>query len=124
MEQNEISLTALDQMVSSGQSQFIKAAIPYLPPKGQQFLSVYAKAIELVNTMSIFSSGQKGMQMCAATPKSDPLEMIQDIRKFCYGESRQRLDKAAELMAMAEVFQMMQDSPKGEDLPDEPGLEE
>lgn len=124
MEQNEVSLTALDQMVSNGQSQLIKAAIPYLPPKGQQFLSIYAKAIELANTMAIFTSSKKGLQMCAATPTSDPLEMIQDIRKFCYGENRQKLDKAAELMAMVEVFQMMQESPKGEELSDGARLEE
>lgn len=123
MEQNEISLTAFDQMVNNGQSQFLKAAIPYLPPKGQQFLSIYTKAIELINTFSIFSSGQKGMQMCSVTSKSDPLEMIQDIRRFCYGENRQMLDKASEMIAMAEVFQMMQENPKGEDILDESGLE-
>lgn len=123
MEPNEISLTALDQMVNNGQSQFLKAAIPYLPPKGQQLLSVYAKTVELFNTLSLFSSGQKGMQMCAAAPKSDPLEMIQDIRRFCYGENRQMLDRASEMIAMAEVFHMMQDIPKGEEESDESGLE-
>lgn len=124
MEQHEIFLTAFDQTVNNGQSQFLKAAIPYLPPRGQQLLSVYAKTMELFNTLSLFSSGQKGMQMCTAAPKSDPLEMIQDIRKFCYGESRQMLDKASEMIAMTEVLHMMQEIPKGEEESDESGLEE
>lgn len=123
MEQNEISLTALDQMVSNGQSQFLKAAIPYLPPRGQQLLSIYTKTVELMNTLSLFSSRQKSMQMCATAPKSDPLEMIQDIRKFCYGENRQMLDRASEMIAMTEVFHMIQEIPKGEEESDESGLE-
>lgn len=123
MEQNEISLTALDQMVSNGQSQFLKATIPYLPPRGQQLLSIYTKTVELMNTLSLFSSGQKSMQMCATAPKSDPLEMIQDIRKFCYGENRQMLDRASEMIAMTEVFHMIQEIPKGEEESDESGLE-
>ena len=41
MNEEQISQTLLDQMVSSDREQMIKAAIPYLPPKGQQFFSVY-----------------------------------------------------------------------------------
>ena len=46
MNEEQISQTLLDQMVSSDRGQMIKAAIPYLPPKGQQIFSVYEKAVE------------------------------------------------------------------------------
>ena len=47
MNDDHIAQTLLDQMVSSDRGQLIKAAIPYLPPKGQQIFSVYEKAAEL-----------------------------------------------------------------------------
>ena len=55
MNEEQISQTLLDQMVSSDRGQMIKAAIPYLPPKGQQIFSVYEKAVEFINTVSVFS---------------------------------------------------------------------
>lgn len=47
MNEEQISQTLLDQMVSSDRGQMIKAAIPYLPPKGQQIFSVYEKRLNL-----------------------------------------------------------------------------
>ena len=122
MEENKVSLTALDQMVSGEQSQLLKAVIPYLPPKGQQLFSIYAKAMEFINTMAVFSS-PKSMQMCAAV-QEEPLEMLQNIRSCCYGESRQKLDKIANLMTMAQIVSIMQEEPKGEDVSYGSGLEE
>ena len=54
MNDDQVAQTLLDQMVSSDQGQMIKAAIPYLPPKGQQIFSIYEKAAEFLNTVSIF----------------------------------------------------------------------
>lgn len=47
MDQELISQTALDQMVSSDQTQLIKAAVPYLPPSARQIISLYTKLEEL-----------------------------------------------------------------------------
>lgn len=108
MEQDFISQTALDQMVGTDRDQMMKAAIPYLPPKGQQILSVYTKARELANTMTLFSPSREGMQICAASASAaDPLEMINDIKRFCYGESRQKLDQMVNMMAMVQMLQLM-----------------
>lgn len=54
MEQEYIAQTALDQMVGTDQGQLLKALIPYFPPRQQQFLSVFAKAKELSNTLALF----------------------------------------------------------------------
>lgn len=121
MEENKVSLTALDQMVNSDKTQLLKAVVPYLPPKSQKLLSVYAKAMEFVNTMAVFSS-PKSMQMCAASTL-EPLEMLQDIRSYCYGESRQRLDKITNLITMVQILHVMQEEPKGEDISYGSGLE-
>lgn len=64
MDQELISQTALDQMVSSDQTQLIKAAVPYLPPSARQIISLYTKLEELSNTMALFSSERADMQIC------------------------------------------------------------
>ena len=53
MEQEYIAQTTLDQMVGTDQGQLLKALIPYFPPRQQQFLSVFAKAKELPNTLTL-----------------------------------------------------------------------
>lgn len=59
MEQDYIAKTALDEMVESDRDQMLKAMVPYLPPSGQQFLSMYTKTQELMNTMSLFPKPEK-----------------------------------------------------------------
>lgn len=106
MDQENISQTALDQMVSSDQGQLLKAAVPYLPPQGQQMLSVYSKLQELFNTIRLFSPDRQGMQSCAAAA-SDPLEILQDLRRFSYGHSRQMLDCTADMIALIEIMKVI-----------------
>ena len=106
MDQENISQTALDQMVSSDQGQLLKAAVPYLPPQGQQMLSVYSKLQELFNTIRLFSPDRQGMQPCAAAA-SDPLEILQDLRRFSYGHSRQMLDRTADMIALIEIMKVI-----------------
>lgn len=106
MEQDSIALTALDQMVGSDYEQMMKAALPYLPPDSRKILSVYAKTRELLNTLALFSGSGQGVEMCAAEA-SDPMDMLQDIRRFCYGGSRRMLDKAVNMMAVVQMMQIM-----------------
>lgn len=106
MEQDYISQTALDQMVTNDQTQMIKAAVPYLPPAGQQILSVYAKIQELMNTLALFSPERREAQVHAAEVL-DPLDMIQEIRKYSFGKSRQQLDQITSMLAMVQMIQIM-----------------
>jgi hypothetical protein len=111
MEQEFLSQTALDQMVGDDRTQFLKATIPYLSPQGQQILAIYAKANELKNTISAFSRHTPGAQIQAASAASaEPLDAINDIRRFCYGESRQKLDQLANIMAAISMVQMMSEN--------------
>ena len=67
MEQDYIAKTALDEMVESDRDQMLKAMVPYLPPSGQQFLSMYTKTQELMNTMSLFRNRKKSADLQAAS---------------------------------------------------------
>lgn len=118
MNDDHISQTLLDQMVSSDRGQLIKAAIPYLPPKGQQVFSVYEKAAELLNTISIFGRAGSGSSLSAMSmPVQDPMDMINEIRGFCYGPSRDKLNQMVNMMAMVQMLQLMNqpDNSKKED---------
>lgn len=108
MNEEQISQTLLDQMVSSDRGQMIKAAIPYLPPKGQQIFSVYEKAVEFINTVSVFSKRSSGSDLCAMSmPAQNPVDIVNDIRSFCYGPSRDKLDQMVNMMAMVQMLQLM-----------------
>ena len=115
MNEEQISQTLLDQMVSSDRGQMIKAAIPYLPPKGQQIFSVYEKAVEFLNTVSVFGKAGSGTDMCAMSmPAQDPMDVINDIRSFCYGPSRDKLNQMVNMMAMVQMLQLMNQPADGE----------
>lgn len=108
MEQEFISQTPLDKMVGTDYGQMIKASIPYLPLRAQRFLSVYEKSRELMNTLTLFQNAQDQPEMQAMNfPCGDPADIFNEIRSFCYGESRQRLDQIINMMAMIQMIQLM-----------------
>ena len=106
MDQELISQTALDQMVSSDQTQLIKAAVPYLPPSARQIISLYTKLEELSNTMALFSPGRADMQICENTA-ADPVEMLQDIRRFSYGKNREKVDQLTNMLILVQMLQIL-----------------
>lgn len=116
MNQDFISQTPLDQMVSTDYGQMLKASIPYLPPRSRQILSVYEKALEFMNTVSFF--GNQGNccrndELCAMSmPASDPMEMLNEIRGFCYGPSKEKLDQIVNMLAVVQMLQIM-NQPEG-----------
>lgn len=107
MEQEMIAQTAFDQLVCSEQSQMLKALIPYLTLRGQQILSTYTKAQELQNTMRMFGQTRvQEIETCGAET-TDPLEILENIRKFSYGQTRKQLDQISNMMIMMQLLQTM-----------------
>ena len=104
VEPDVISQTALDQLVCSEQSQMLKALIPYTSSGNQQFLALYAKLMEFQNTVALFRGGQNDVQICSLKGETDPLEMLEDIRKFSYGKSRQQLDQIKDILVMIQLL--------------------
>lgn len=111
MEEEMISQTRFDQLVSDDQSQMLKAFIPYLPPRSQQVLSVFTKARELSNTMALFQGRPPEMQICASPSASaSPSDLLDDIRKFSYGRSREQIDQISNFLVMIQLMQVMNSS--------------
>jgi hypothetical protein len=99
--------TALDQMVGDEVSQLLKAAIPYLPARHQQIVSIYAKARELSNAVSLFSPEGDTVRIQAQSEEPvDSLEMLKDIQRFCYGNSKSMLTQAINLISMLRISQL------------------
>ena len=116
MNEEQISQTLLDQMVSSDRGQMIKAAIPYLPPKRTaDFSQSMKKAVEFINTVSVFSKRSSGSDLCAMSmPAQNPVDIVNDIRSFCYGPSRDKLNQMVNMMAMVQMLQLMNQPADGE----------
>lgn len=104
--------TSLDQMVSGENIQIMKAALPYLPPQGQRFLSVMAKMLELQNTISIFRrSSDDDMRICSSPPSASPMDMLKDIQNCCSESTKERIDQIINLYVMIEVMNLSQETP-------------
>ena len=93
MEQEPIARTALDEMVESDQDQ-------------------------MLNTMSLFQSSRRTADLQATGfSGTDPLEMLQDIRKCCGGENRRQIDHITSLMATIQMLQIMNEDSSGGENP-------
>ena len=118
MEQDHIPQTALDQMVGSDQEQLLKALLPYLPPGPQQLLSLFAKAREFSNTVALFGHGHPS-PMQAASISSQPLDILQDVRQYCYGSCQKSLDQMINMAVMLEMVKVMNSSPMADSCEEE-----
>ena len=109
--ENTPKMTEFDCLVSSEPIQLMKAMLPFLPPQGQHILSIYAKAMEMQNTIQVFQNQKPDMSMCSlpqSKPDSDPLHMIQEIRDYCGPATRQKMDQCMNLIAMMEIADLFQ----------------
>ena len=101
MNQDFISQTPLDQITGTDYGQMLKAAIPYLPARSRQILSIYEKAMEF---------GKKNYESdltATSTADADPMDMLNDIRSFCYGPARSKLDQLVNMMAMVQMVSII-----------------
>lgn len=87
-------LTDFDSLICDHHLQMLKAAIPYLPSQGQQFLSVYAKSMELSKTLSLLhKENVQSVGICSISEnKKNTSDMLNAIKKYCTDSEREMLD--------------------------------
>lgn len=106
-------MTPLDCMVSKDQLQLLKAAIPYANPKARSMLSIFAKTLELKETIRRFSGVQEiSMMSSTETAHPDTLEILQDLGQYLSGEMKENLDNAINTIITMQMFQMYQEDGK------------
>lgn len=109
-------MTPLDSMVSQDSIQVLKAAIPYLSGRNQQFFSIYAKLMELSNTISFFRNSQPEMTMMSSKEDIPPAEMLNDIRKYMSGPARDSIDQILFALNTIQLLQMYQENPEPQEV--------
>lgn len=106
------SQSLLDEMVSEDSVQLLKAALPYIPSSRQPVISVFAKFLELQNTIRLFHTSPGTMQICARNQeKSNPLEMLSACSKACHGPVKEQIDSMINTFAMMQMLEFSQSKP-------------
>lgn len=111
MNQEHIRLTLFDQMINSDQSQMIKALLPYFPSDAQQMLGIFTKVSELMQTIHMFQNSSSKIASCdTAQNQIQPLELLDELRSYCYGNTRQSLEQLSNLFALTEMIKIMNEA--------------
>lgn len=101
------SQSLLDEMVNEDSVRILKAAIPYLPSKGQSFVCIFAKFLELQNTFKFLHSSENAMQICAKPQeKAEPLEMLSACSKVCHGPLKEKLENITNTFLMIQMLDL------------------
>lgn len=109
------SQSFLDEMIEEDSVQILKAALPYLPASDQSFVSIFAKVLELQNTIRLFTGAKDRMQLCAQSQeKADPLEMLTACSSVCHGAVKERLDSLISAIAMIQMFELSQNQERSQ----------
>jgi len=53
----------------------------------------------------------------ASLSMSDPMEILQDIRRCCGGEKRRQIDQITNLIAVMQMIKIMNEEPSGGENP-------
>ena len=117
MEQEPIARTALDEMVESDQDQTAESHDPVLPLPVSGFICVYESPGTLEYHVAFQSSRRTADLQATGFSGTDPLEMLQDIRKCCGGENRRQIDHITSLMATIQMLQIMNEDSSGGENP-------
>jgi hypothetical protein len=112
-EENVTPMTPLDSMTTQDSLQILKAAIPYMPPRGQQMISIYAKIRELSNTISLFNHVPTELTMMSASPRmSSPDDLLNNIRQFTSDSTKGNIDQLLFALNTIQLLQMYQENPE------------
>lgn len=111
-EEETLCQTPLDQLIAQDSLQIMKAAVPYLPPRGQQMLSVYTKIKELFNTIHYFQQPQPELSIMSA-PSLQPEDMLNNMRKYASGPMKGQIDQLLIALNTIQLIQMYQEQPEG-----------
>ncbi len=110
-------LTPLDQIATQNHLQLAKAAVPYLPPQNQQFLSVMIKVMELQNIVRFYNQNQSFVGACSTGSESPGiLDILTDMRNYCEGSDQTMLDQWIQIAGTMELYSIFAHAPENESI--------
>lgn len=104
-------LTPFDNMVSDNQLQIIKAAIPYLSNREQQFFSIYVKYIELDHTLKLVSNSDSN-SLSACSIGEEPhstADMLSAIKQYCTEKEKEMIDLISNFLSAYQMYHAYQE---------------
>lgn len=116
-------LTEFDGLICDHHLQMLKAAIPYLPAHGQQILSLYAKSLELSNTIKLLQrEGSQTVGICSISEnKRNMAELLNTMKKYCTDSERELLDLFMNFFSAFRMYHTYRELFPGEASPDNKG---
>ncbi|MGC4020175.1 MAG: hypothetical protein QM793_13755 [Muricomes sp.] len=105
-----------DEMVTSPMIQMIKLFLPYTPASNQRFLGVFAKFLELMDTISFFQrpSYHLHTQAFSGSQASSPMEMLMIVKPYMPPGQADMMESFLNIMNIMEMVQMFQTSAQSE----------
>lgn len=117
---DEPIITDFDSMIQDEHHQLLKAALPYMQPNGQKFISFYVKFQELRNTFSLFSEEENTLSACSSGKRNlSPIEMLSDIRKFCPKKDQETIDSLLNFINMYTLYNKYNQAFGGNEKPED-----
>lgn len=110
-------VTPLDAMTSQDSLQLLKAAVPYMPGQAKRMLSIYAKMMELSNTIALFDRPQPELSMMSSSSRStQPADILGEIRQYTGGAARDAVDQLLFVLNTIQLVQMYQENPEPQEV--------
>lgn len=104
-------LTPFDSMVSDNQLQIIKAAIPFLSAREQQFFSVYVKYIEFSHTLNLVREpGLNTLSSCSISEEQhSTADMLAAIKQYCTDKEKEMIDLLSNFLSAYQMYHAYQE---------------
>ena len=99
--------TALDQMVGTDQGTAVKGSHPLFSTQAATVSVRFCKNQGTFSIQSLFFTKPSEMADTGCSNPCQPLEVINDLRRCCFGDIRKTLDQITNMMTMAEMLRMM-----------------
>ncbi len=104
MEQ-DIALTAFDQLTQSREIQMMKTMIPYLKNSQKKQFAILIKYMELQNTAKLFAKEDQLISICSLPEEeNNMIAMLNELRKFCTPKEAETIDNLTNILSVLETY--------------------
>jgi hypothetical protein len=114
-------MTLFDELVTPPELMMLKLMLPYTPASNRQFLGVFAKFLELRETIRYFDEHSQDLssQEMEYDFTSSPTDLFETLQPYMPPEQAEMVDQVLNVMNMMEMAQMFQGNMQTEDVPEE-----
>lgn len=101
----DISLTAFDQLTQSREIQMMKTMIPYMKNSQKKQFAILIKYMELQNTAKLFAKENQLISMCALPEEeNNTIAMLNELRKFCTQKEAETIDTLTNILTVLDTY--------------------